>query len=322
MRRGLPAPARSSTASATDLLREAKRRIAAEPGQVRAEGLRRDRRRRHAGASTSRTCRSTSSDCRRSATTSGADCAQPIQHAVYKGFVAPVALYGVLGAVMLRNRRSADDGGEEATRGAPCQRRGAGRRPTADAGHSRCSSALFGLGALLIVWRLVAGLGATTALNDGYPLGLWIAFDVVTGTALACGGYAVAHARLHPQQGQVPPAGPPGAADQRARLHAGRLRRRARRRPLVEHLEGAAVLLALEPELGAARSRALHHGLHRACCGSSCRRRSSSSCRTAPTCRCGASRAPALPVAQQGADLDHRPRHRCCRRCTSRRSAR
>src|SRR6185436_7442002 len=25
-----------------------------------------------------------------------------------------------------------------------------------------------------------------------YPLGLWIAFDVVTGTALACGGYAVA----------------------------------------------------------------------------------------------------------------------------------
>ena len=42
------------------------------------------------------------------------------------------------------------------------------------------------------VTRALAGLGATTALNDGYPLGLWIAFDVVTGTALACGGYAVA----------------------------------------------------------------------------------------------------------------------------------
>jgi Ni/Fe-hydrogenase subunit HybB-like protein len=51
---------------------------------------------------------------------------------------------------------------------------------------------LFGLAVLTIAWRLVAGLGATTALNDGYPLGLWIAFDVVTGTALACGGYAVA----------------------------------------------------------------------------------------------------------------------------------
>jgi Ni/Fe-hydrogenase subunit HybB-like protein len=49
-----------------------------------------------------------------------------------------------------------------------------------------------GIGAALILWRLVAGLGRTTALNDGYPFGLWIAFDVVTGTALACGGYAVA----------------------------------------------------------------------------------------------------------------------------------
>lgn len=43
-----------------------------------------------------------------------------------------------------------------------------------------------------IIWRFAAGLGASTALNDGYPWGLWIAFDVVTGTALACGGYAVA----------------------------------------------------------------------------------------------------------------------------------
>jgi Ni/Fe-hydrogenase subunit HybB-like protein len=57
---------------------------------------------------------------------------------------------------------------------------------------TRILAGLFGLGAVLIAWRLIAGLGATTALNDGYPLGLWIAFDVVTGTALACGGYAVA----------------------------------------------------------------------------------------------------------------------------------
>ncbi len=52
--------------------------------------------------------------------------------------------------------------------------------------------ALFAVGAVLILWRLAAGLGATTALSDGYPWGLWIAFDVVTGTALACGGYAMA----------------------------------------------------------------------------------------------------------------------------------
>jgi Ni/Fe-hydrogenase subunit HybB-like protein len=48
------------------------------------------------------------------------------------------------------------------------------------------------IGGLLIVWRFAAGLGATTALSDGYPLGLWIALDVVIGTALACGGYALA----------------------------------------------------------------------------------------------------------------------------------
>jgi len=48
------------------------------------------------------------------------------------------------------------------------------------------------LGVLMILWRLIAGLGATTAMSDGYPLGLWITFDVVIGTALGCGGYAVA----------------------------------------------------------------------------------------------------------------------------------
>lgn len=44
----------------------------------------------------------------------------------------------------------------------------------------------------LIAWRFVVGLGAATALSDGYPWGLWIVFDVVIGTALACGGYAMA----------------------------------------------------------------------------------------------------------------------------------
>jgi Ni/Fe-hydrogenase subunit HybB-like protein len=56
---------------------------------------------------------------------------------------------------------------------------------------TRVLAGLFGLGAIAIAWRLLAGLGAATALNDGYPFGLWIAFDVVTGAALACGGYAV-----------------------------------------------------------------------------------------------------------------------------------
>jgi len=52
--------------------------------------------------------------------------------------------------------------------------------------------ALTGMAGLLIVQRFAFGLGATTAMNDGYPWGLWIAFDVVTGTAFGCGGFAMA----------------------------------------------------------------------------------------------------------------------------------
>ena len=56
----------------------------------------------------------------------------------------------------------------------------------------RVLTAFFAVAAVLILYRLATGLGSLTAMNDGYPWGLWIAFDVVTGTALACGGYAVA----------------------------------------------------------------------------------------------------------------------------------
>ncbi len=52
--------------------------------------------------------------------------------------------------------------------------------------------AIAAAGVVAMVYRMAAGLGAATALNDGYPWGLWIAFDVVTGTALACGGYGIA----------------------------------------------------------------------------------------------------------------------------------
>jgi Ni/Fe-hydrogenase subunit HybB-like protein len=47
-----------------------------------------------------------------------------------------------------------------------------------------------GTAAGLVRW--FGGLGAATAMSDGYPWGIWIALDVVVGTALACGGYAIA----------------------------------------------------------------------------------------------------------------------------------
>lgn len=48
------------------------------------------------------------------------------------------------------------------------------------------------LGAVAAAWRFAFGLASVSNLSDGYPWGVWIALDVVTGTALGCGGYAVA----------------------------------------------------------------------------------------------------------------------------------
>ena len=44
----------------------------------------------------------------------------------------------------------------------------------------------------LLAKRFMYGLGAVTNMSDGYPWGIWIAFDVVVGTAFGCGGYAMA----------------------------------------------------------------------------------------------------------------------------------
>jgi Ni/Fe-hydrogenase subunit HybB-like protein len=45
---------------------------------------------------------------------------------------------------------------------------------------------------LLVLIRYVLGLASVTNLSDGYPWGIWIAYDVVAGTAIACGGYSMA----------------------------------------------------------------------------------------------------------------------------------
>ena len=45
---------------------------------------------------------------------------------------------------------------------------------------------------VLLAKRFIFGLGAVTNLNDGYPWGIWVVYDVVVGTGFACGGYALA----------------------------------------------------------------------------------------------------------------------------------
>ncbi len=47
-------------------------------------------------------------------------------------------------------------------------------------------------GAYSTIVRFVVGLGASTRLNDRFPWGLWIGFDVLCGVGLAAGGFTVA----------------------------------------------------------------------------------------------------------------------------------
>lgn len=41
-------------------------------------------------------------------------------------------------------------------------------------------------------YRMVAGLGASTNMNDVYPWGIWLGFDVLGGVAMAAGGFIIA----------------------------------------------------------------------------------------------------------------------------------
>lgn len=40
--------------------------------------------------------------------------------------------------------------------------------------------------------RFIYGLGSVTNINNGYPWGIWVVWDVVIATGFACGGYAMA----------------------------------------------------------------------------------------------------------------------------------
>jgi len=55
-----------------------------------------------------------------------------------------------------------------------------------------CLGALSLAAGLVILVRFIYGLGAVTNLSDGYPWGIWIVYDVMVGSAFACGGYAMA----------------------------------------------------------------------------------------------------------------------------------
>jgi Ni/Fe-hydrogenase subunit HybB-like protein len=48
------------------------------------------------------------------------------------------------------------------------------------------------IGLYFLAQRFIHGMGLVTNINGGYAWGVWVVYDVVVGTALACGGYALA----------------------------------------------------------------------------------------------------------------------------------
>jgi len=53
-------------------------------------------------------------------------------------------------------------------------------------------AALVAIAGVILLVRFIFGLGAVTNINDGYTWGIWVVYDVVIGSAFACGGYSVA----------------------------------------------------------------------------------------------------------------------------------
>ncbi|MCK9532258.1 MAG: Ni/Fe-hydrogenase cytochrome b subunit [Gammaproteobacteria bacterium] len=66
-------------------------------------------------------------------------------------------------------------------------------------------AALAALGFFFLAIRFISGMGAVTNLNGGYAWGIWVVYDVVVGTAFACGGYALAIAVYVLNKGQYHP---------------------------------------------------------------------------------------------------------------------
>jgi Ni/Fe-hydrogenase subunit HybB-like protein len=50
---------------------------------------------------------------------------------------------------------------------------------------------LVATGLYSIVYRFIYGLGAASAMNDQFPWGLWIGFDLLCGVGLAAGGFVI-----------------------------------------------------------------------------------------------------------------------------------
>jgi len=67
------------------------------------------------------------------------------------------------------------------------------------------AAALVAIMGVLVLIRFCFGLGSVTNLSNGFPWGLWLAYDMVAGSAVGCGGYAVALVVYALNRGQYHP---------------------------------------------------------------------------------------------------------------------
>lgn len=52
--------------------------------------------------------------------------------------------------------------------------------------------ALIAVAFFFLAERFIHGIGYVTNINQGYPWGIWVVFDIIIGTAIGCGGFAMA----------------------------------------------------------------------------------------------------------------------------------
>ena len=231
LRRGLPARRGHRPGGAAPC---SPRRAAASPSGPDAylhEDLRRDRRRRDERPLPLAGRRSRPLGLPALGTEPAPALSETIQHGIYQGFAAPRRAarrpvlrhleeqpHAVEGGAAMTDPR-APGGGQVPHPGDQAHARAVGAR------HRRRRS-----------YRFTQGLGAATAMNDGYPWGIWIAFDVVVGTGARERRLRDGAPRLRVQQGALPPARAPRARHELPRLLGRRGRGRLRPRPLLEHV--------------------------------------------------------------------------------------
>ncbi len=126
---------------------------------------------------------------------SAASVSETIQHTLYKGLVGPAVVLAGLAYATFRNERTNGKEDPGAAHNAALSAEMSKYSPVGGKLVTPATVVLAVLAAaafLILGWRFVFGIGSVTNLNDGYTWGVWVIFDVVIGTAFACGGYATA----------------------------------------------------------------------------------------------------------------------------------